>query len=111
MPQIASPTLLAIGVALLVLGVLLRRWSSRHSLTDQLTDAAWEAVKARDAGVIGREIQGKLDDINRKGSTLGKAGAAAGYGVRHVVAQVVGMAGLLALLAGLALSALGIFWR
>ncbi len=49
MPSIANPTLLAIGVAVFVLGLLLRRWSNRHSLTDQLTDAAWEAVKARDA--------------------------------------------------------------
>lgn len=111
MPHIANPALLAAGIALLVLGLLLRRWSGRHSLTDQLTDAAWEAVKARDAGVIGREIKGKLDDINRSESLLGKAGSAAGYGIRHVVAQVVGIVGILALVAGLALSGLGIFWN
>ncbi|MEQ1712879.1 MAG: hypothetical protein ABL908_15960, partial [Hyphomicrobium sp.] len=97
--------------AVFVLGLLLRRWSNRHSLTDQLTDAAWEAVKARDAGVIGREVQGKLDDINRAGSQFGKAKAVAGYGIRHAIAQVVGIAGLLALLGGVVLGGLGMYWR
>ncbi len=111
MPSIANPTLLAIGIAIFILGILLRRWSSRHSLTDQLTDAAWEAVKARDSGVIGREVRGKLDEINRSGSNFGKAKAVAGYGFRHAVAQVVGIAGLVALLGGLVLSALGVLWK
>lgn len=111
MPSIAHPTLLAIGLAVFVLGVLLRRWASRHSLTDQLTDAAWEAVKARDAGVIGREVKGKLDEINQAGSSIGKAKAAAGYGIRHAIAQVVGIAGLVAALGGLALAAFGVFWK
>jgi hypothetical protein len=111
MPQIANPTLLLAGLAVFVIGLLLRRWASRHSLTDQLTDAAWEAVKARDAGVIGREIKGRIDDINRAGSHLGRAKAAAGYGVRHVVAQIVSIAGLVAILGGLVLGALGVMWK
>ena len=35
MPSIANPTLLAIGVGVFILGLLLRRWANRHSLTDQ----------------------------------------------------------------------------
>lgn len=111
MPPIANPTLLVIGIALFVLGWMLRSWASRHSLTDQATGAAWEAVKKRDAGVIGRELQGRISEINQASSTLGKAGKVAGYGVRHVLAQIAGLTGLVALAGGLVAAGLGIFWR
>lgn len=111
MPTIANPTLLVIGVGLVFAGWMLRRWSSRHSLTDQLTEATWDAVKSRDASVIGREIQNKLGEINKAEGAFGKARTAAGFGVRHLVAQVVAIVGLVALLGGLVLAGLGIYWR
>lgn len=110
-PHIPDSTLLVIGLVLFVLGWFLRSWASRHSMTDQVTDTAWEAVKKRDAGVIGREIKGKITEINQASSTLGKASKVAGYGVRHAMAQVAGLAGIAVLLIGLALAALGLFWR
>lgn len=111
MPHIPNPTLLVIGLVLFVLGWMLRSWASRHSLTDQVTDTAWEAVKKRDAGVIGREIKGKITEINQASSTLGKASKVAGYGVRHAMAQVAGLAGIAGILIGLVLAGLGLFWR
>lgn len=111
MPHIPNPTLLGIGLVLFVLGWMLRSWASRHSLTDQVTDTAWEAVKKRDARVIGREIQGRIAEINQASSTLGKASKVAGYGVRHAMAQVAGLAGIAGILIGLVLAGLGLFWR
>lgn len=111
MMTIASPTLLVIGLVLLVVGYLLTSWASRHSLTDQLKDSAWKAAISRDAGVIGRDIQGKVDEIRRPGTYYGGAKVAAGMGIRHVVAQFAGIGGIVAILIGLVVSALGIFWH
>lgn len=111
LPTVAHPVLLATGLALLVVGWLLRRWAARHSLTDQATDAAWEAVRKRDAGVLQRELADRVGEIRSTGSTLGAAKKVAGLGVRHVLAQVAGWTGLVAVIAGLALGAAGIWWH
>ena len=57
------------------------------------------------------EITSRVEEVRSQGSHLGKAKVVTGYAVKHVVAQVVGLAGLVAFAIGALLLALGIFWH
>lgn len=111
MPTVHRPGLLVAGLLALVLGYLLRRWSARHDLAGAVTGAAWQAVKKRDVSAIANEVKGKVDTIAAAGSRYGQAKAAGGMVARHFMAQAAGVAGLIAILGGLVLAALGVLWR
>jgi len=111
MPTIHRPILLIAGLAAMVIGFLLRRWSSRHDLTGAVTGAAWDAVKKRDISAVTTEVKGKIDTIAGAGSRYDQAKAAGGMVARHAMAKVAGAAGLIAMLGGLVLAALGVWWR
>jgi hypothetical protein len=46
-PAMTHPYLLGAGGLLMVLGLLLMRWASRHDLKGLAIDAAWEMAKNR----------------------------------------------------------------
>lgn len=111
MPSIAHPWMLALGIAALIIGWLLMRWSGRHDMKGLAVDAAWTAAKSRGKNAMTPEIQAKLDALKADASAVGRTKQVAGMAARHFVAQVAGIAGIVALLAGAALIAAGIWWR
>jgi hypothetical protein len=115
MPHIANPWLLIAGLVLLILGVMLRRWASRHDLMSAVAggvkSAAFDAVRTGGKSLKGNPLTDKLQQVAAEGSHAGKAKKVAGFAVRHFVAQVAGIAGLIGILGGLALAAAGAFWR
>lgn len=104
MSALSHPYLLGAGLVLAVIGLLLRRWASRHDLKDLAVDAAWQVAKAR--GDLGTETElgNRLKGL-AAASTVERAKMTAGYAGRHALAQVAGLAGLLGLVAGAALIA------
>ncbi len=115
LPTIHRPGLLLAGLGIFVMGWLLRRWASRHDMmgmvTGAATGAAWQAVKGRKVPDMPSELKSKMQEFQDEGSNVGRAKKAAGYAARHFIAQVVGLAGWVGLLGGLALMAAGVFWK
>jgi hypothetical protein len=106
---LAHPYLLGFGAALLLLGSWLWRWSGRHDLKGMAVDAAWQVAKARGDLRARTDLGDKLKDLAAEKSNVGRATKAAGYAVRHAVAQVASVGSLVCLLAGAALVAAA-FW-
>lgn len=103
------PYLLAAGGLLIVLGLLLMRWASRHDLKGLAIDAAWEVAKNRRLNVE-TELGNRVKDLGAEESNVGRAKMVAGHAARHVAAQVATIAGLIALAAGAILIALAVWW-
>ena len=103
------PYLLAAGGLLIVVGLLLMRWASRHDLKGLAIDAAWEVAKNRRLNVD-TELGNRVQDLRAEGSNVGRAKMVAGHAARHVAAQVASIAGLIALAAGALLIAVAV-WR
>ena len=114
-PYVHSWPLLIAAVAALVIGIALRRWASRNSLTTMLAsgakDAAFASLKSGRMPEMPSGIGAKLTDLRETRSNVGRATKVAGYGFRHFLAQVFGIAGLVSIVAGLGLGALSVFWR
>lgn len=112
MPAIANPILLVIGAVVFLIGLLLWRWSSRNAidLKGAAIGAAWQAARKRELPSVPDDIQHKLDEIAAKKTHAGKAVKAGATVVRHFIAQVIGIGGLIGLLGGLALMAAGMLW-
>lgn len=111
MPEIASPSLLLTGIVLLVLGTLLIRWANRNSLLEKTKDVVWDAVKARDTGGVRQHIEGTIGEVTGAAGTRARATKVAGMAAREAFARLVAILGWLTLLSGLALAAVGVFWR
>jgi hypothetical protein len=114
-PYVHRPSLLLIGLAVFIVGWLLRRWAARHDMmgmvTGAATGAAWQAVKGRKVPDIPDALKSKMNEFQAEGSNAGRAKKVAGYAARHFIAQVVGVMGWIALLGGLGLMAAGVFWK
>ena len=111
MNLIANPVLLTIGLALLVVGYLFLRRAKGQSLVDATTDATWESVKKRDIGALRKHLEGTLSDIASEQSSTGRAKKIAGMTAREAMSRVLRVAGIIFILGGLVLAALGISWR
>lgn len=111
MPEIANPTLFAVGIAAFVVGYLCVRWAGRNSIVDQTKDVLWDAVKARDSGVVRQHVEGRIADVTGEASHTGRVRKVAGFALRETLARVFGLVGWIALLAGLAIAAAGLFWN
>ncbi len=105
------PYLLVAGGVLLVCGLLLLRWASRHDLKGLAIDTAWEVAKNRGRVDVETELGNRLKDLRAESSNVGRAKMVAGHAARHVAAQVATIVGLVALAAGAVLIALGVWWR
>jgi hypothetical protein len=115
LPTIAHPMLLIAGIVAIVVGFLLRRWASRHDLTAALAGgvkkAAFDTVRSKGANLKDNPLAAKLHQVAAEGSHTGKAKVAAGLALKHFIAQAVGIAGLVAMLGGLAAVVAGLFWK
>ena len=111
MDMIASPVLLMIGLAFLAAGYFFLSRAKRQSMVDATTDATWASVKNRDIGALRQHLEGQLSDIASEQSNAGRAKKLAGLAAREVMSRVMRTGGIIAILGGLLLVALGIFWR
>lgn len=105
------PALLGGGILLLLIGVLLWRWASRHDLKGMAVDAAWQVAKKRGDINTETELGNRLKELQADPSNLGRAKKVAGYGVRHVIAQIASLAGIVSMLGGAALSAAAFYLK
>jgi hypothetical protein len=110
--SIANPALLVAGLAVLFVGLWMWRWSSRNAIDVKgaALGAAWQGVRQGRLD-IPDDIKSRMNELANEGSNVGRAKKAGGMAIRHALAKVVGLAGLVAILAGLALSAAGVFWK
>lgn len=111
MHALSHPYLLGGGVVLVVVSLWLRNWASRHDLKDLALDAAWQVAKARGDLTTETELGNRLKGLSAEGSSVGRARMAAGYAVRHTIAQVAALAGLAGLIAGAGLIAAAFYIR
>lgn len=106
----AHPYLLAAGGVLIILGLLMWRWSGRHDLKGLAMDAVWQIVRNKGNLATRTEIRDRLKALEAEQSNLARARAVAGHATRHLLAQVVGWVGFVVLLAGLAAVTGVLFW-
>jgi hypothetical protein len=112
MPSIASPTLLGIGLAVLLVGIWLWRWSSRNAIDVKgaAIGAAWHGVRKGELAVP-EDIKSKLDAIAAEKGHLRQATKAGTTVARHFLAKVVFIGSLMTTALGLGLTAAGIWWN
>jgi hypothetical protein len=113
--MIGSPTLLFLGVVLALAGVLLMYWASSRDLKDAaigaVFGAAWTLLWRRKRPGMPKELSSRIDEVRSQKTHLGKAGVVTGFAVKHFVAQVATVIGLLFFAAGALLVAVGVFWK
>ncbi len=103
--------LIVTGAALLLIGVLLRRWSARHDLKGAAIQSAWTLARGKRTADNPTAIEAKLRDIQSQATLTGKATRTAGTAIAHLLAQGAAVAALVLIVAGLALAAAGYLWR
>ena len=106
-----STWLMLSGAALIVLGALIRWKVSSYDLKDAALDSAWTLARGKRTAENPTALEAKLKDIQSQPTWTGKASRTAGTVVGHFVAQVLGVAALIMMLAGLALAVAGYIWR
>jgi hypothetical protein len=113
MPAIANPTLLAVGLVLFLIGLWCWRWSSRNAidLKGAAVSAAWQSARSGKLPDIPDDMKAKYREIADETSNVRRAQKAGGTVARHFMAKVMGIAGLVGMLGGLALGAAGIWWK
>jgi hypothetical protein len=92
---------LILGVILLLIGFLLINWASSRNLKDVAIGAAlgagWTLLWKRQRPAVPEEFTTRVEEVSAQNTHLGKAKVVTGYAVKHVVAQVAGLVGLVAL--------------
>jgi hypothetical protein len=96
------------GLAILV-GIMFRRWAGRHDLRGALTDSAWQLARGRRRGGRKTDIEEKFAEIASAATTAGRVRRAGGSVIGHFMSTIVGLTGLVLILAGLATIAAGYF--
>jgi hypothetical protein len=113
MPSIANPTLLGVGVLVLLVGIWLWRWSSRQviDVKGAAIGAAWQGVRKGQVPDVPDEIKSRFQDVAGQSSHTGKAVKVASIGARHYIGRLVGVFSFVLVLAALGLIAAGIWWK
>ncbi|MBR2536758.1 MAG: hypothetical protein IKE66_11875 [Hyphomicrobium sp.] len=108
------PGWVAIGLAMVLIGIWLIRWANRNSMTGAIADATAEAaigaLKKRGRPDMPADIRARLDDVAGAPTATGKARKVARYAFRHAMSQVFGIAGFIMVMAGLLLAVFGAFY-
>src|SRR5262245_41879783 len=113
--MIGSPALLVFGVVLALAGVLLMHWASSGDLKDAAIGAAfgaaWTLLWQRKRPGMPEELSSRVNEVRAQETHLRKAKVVTGFAVKHVVAQVASVTGLLFFAVGALLVAVGVFWK
>lgn len=104
------PVLFFSGVALAVIGFLLWRLAGRWDLKGHAVDSAFRTLWHRRV-VISDELQERYRDVKDAPSHMHRAGRVAGHAARHFVAQALSIGAMIALVLGIAMAVLAVFWR
>lgn len=102
--------LMASGAGLILIGVLIRWKTSRYDLKDAAIDSAWTLARGRRTAENPTALESKFNEIRSQPTWTGKATRAAGTAAGHFASQVLGVAALVLMLAGLTLAVFGYFW-
>ncbi len=112
--SIAHPGWIAIGVAMIAVGVWLIRWANRNNLNgvavSAAAGAALSAARNRGRAAMPSEITERYADVASASTHTGKVKKIAGFGLRHAAAQVFGIIGFIVVVAGLMAVVLGVFY-
>jgi hypothetical protein len=107
----AQGWLMLSGVVLVVLGALIRWRTARYDLRDAAIDSAWTLARGKRTAENPTALEAKLNEIRDQPTWTGRATRAAGTAAGHFASQVLAVVALVLVVAGLALLALGFFWR
>lgn len=107
----AHPYLLIGGGLLIIFGVLLFRWASRHDLKGLALDAAWQVAKNRGRLDVETDLGNRFKELQARDSNVERARMVAGHAARHIVAQAMTVAALVCFAVGALLIAAGVWWR
>jgi len=66
------------GAAMVLVGILVRRWASRYDLKDAALDSAWTLLRGRRTAENPTAIEAKLRDIGSESTWTGRVTKAAG---------------------------------
>ena len=102
--------LVACGAALILIGVLIRRWAARYDLREAAIDSAWTLVRRKRTAENPTALEAKFNEIRSQPTWRRTATKAAGTAAGHFAAQVFGVIALVLILVGLALAVYGFFW-
>jgi hypothetical protein len=106
-----SSWLMLSGALLVLIGFVVRWKVSAYDLKDAAIDSAWTLARGKRTAENPTALEAKYRDIQNQPSWTGKASRTAGTVAGHFIAQVLGVAALIMMLAGLALGVAGYFWR
>ena len=113
--MIGSSTLFIIGVLLVLPAIVLIYWASSRNLKDVVIGAAlgaaWTLLWKRQRPGVPEELTSRADEVRAQETHLGKAKVVTGFAVKHIVAQVASLVGLVLLAFAVLFVLLGIFWR
>lgn len=111
---LAHPGWVAIGTALIFIGIWLIRWANRNNMAGAISSAAAEAaihaVRKGTKPGMPAGMKARYDDVTSAPSTAGKAKKVAGYAFRNAMSQLFGVIGFFAAITGLMLIVLGLFY-
>ncbi|HEU4378348.1 MAG TPA: hypothetical protein VFR73_07210 [Hyphomicrobiaceae bacterium] len=106
-----STWLMLAGAILVLLGFAMRWKVSAYDLKDAAIDSAWTLARGRRTANNPTALEVKYRDIQNQPTWTGRATKTAGTVAGHFIAQVLGVAALIMMLAGLALGVAGFLWR
>jgi hypothetical protein len=113
MPAVVHPMMLAAGLALIALGILLWRYSARHTI-----DVKGAAISSGASAIFGKkfptvpqDMRDKFDNVANQKSHTGKAKAAGGTLFRAALAKLAFFLSLGAFLTGLISIILALYWK
>ncbi len=109
--QCIHPWLAGAGGLLLPVGIIIRRMIAGWDLSGIATETAWQLVRGKRTAETPTAFEAKIREIAADGTATGAGRRAAGVAVRHVLAQVLGIASWITILAGCALVAAAVLWK
>ncbi len=99
------------GLLLIVLGAVIRWRTARYDLKDAAIDSAWTLARGKRTAENPTELENKFNEIRNQPNWTGRATKAAGTAAGHFISQVLAVVAVVLAVAGLALIAVGTFWR
>lgn len=116
MPDITvtHPAWIFSGGLVFLIGFWLFRWGNRNNFSGAIQDAAKGAVlgQLKKAGIDPKStaLGAQYDELRNTPGGIGKAGKIARFGVRYALAQVAWIIGVIAMIAGLLMAVLGVYY-